>query len=424
MRKLRLSAAALALSAAIWFLTPLRAGRNDSDPIGPQAADAAPVRIERVAPESVGFDPVRLGRVDEAVGRAIDDGRTPGAVVCVVRHGRVALLRAYGNRRTVPDTVAMSEDTIFDLASLTKVAATTVAVMQLVEQGRLRLGDRVDRYINGFEGWRNPDNVRDTTHVRIVDLLTHTSGLPAYVAPAKLAAQYPDRSLPDAAVAEDYAAHCPRLAEPGTEYRYSCLNFIVLQRIVERMTGEVLDIYARDNIFRPLGMSDTGFLPDGRLARRCAPTTVSGGGELCGRVHDPLAREVCGGVSGNAGLFSTAEDLAVFAAMLLSGGEWRGVRVLSPLAVEAMSHAPRGYERFGRTLGWDTWRGYTGTSGDLLSESSYYHTGATGTSIVIDPELDLAVIILTNRVHPSDGGSVARLRSEVANAVAGALVEP
>lgn len=189
------------------------------------------------------------------------------------------------------------------------------------------------------------------------------------------------------------------------------------------MTGVGLDIYARDNIFRPLGMSDTGFLPDGRLARRCAPTTVSGGGELCGRVHDPLAREVCGGVSGNAGLFSTAEDLAVFAAMLLSGGEWGGARVLSPLAVEAMSHAPRGYEQFGRTPGWDTWRGYTGTSGDLLSESCYYHTGATGTSIVIDPELDLAVIILTNRVHPSDGGSVARLRSEVANAVAGALVE-
>ena len=113
MRKLRLSAAAIALSAAIWFLTPLRAGRNDSDPIGLQAADAAPARIERVAPGSVGFDPVRLGRVDEAVGRAIDDGQAPGAVVCVVRHGRVALLRAYGNRRTVPDTVAMSEDTIF-----------------------------------------------------------------------------------------------------------------------------------------------------------------------------------------------------------------------------------------------------------------------------------------------------------------------
>lgn len=425
MRKLLCLAAAAAAAAAIWLITPLWADAGAVSPDTSAAADAPEgMGLRHVEPQQAGIDPVRLIHVDEAVMRSIESGDAPGAVLCIVRHGSIAYLRAYGNRRVLPDTVEMSDDTVFDLASLTKVVATNTAAMQLVEQGRLRLGDRVDCYIPGFEGWRNPDNVRDTTHIRIIDLMTHTSGLPAYARPETVAAEYPDADFPDRDATVDYIAHCRRMSPPHEEYRYSCLNYVTLQRIVETVSGEPLDRYAAEHIFRPLGMTDTGYLPDAELSARCAPTVATDdGGSLCGVVQDPLARELCGGVSGNAGLFSTAEDLAIFVDMLLSGGEHRGVRILSPQAVAAISTVPRGYEAFGRTLGWESYTGYTTTAGDLLSASAYGHTGFTGTSIVIDPRLDLGIILLTNRVHPAGAGSVARMRSEVANAVAGAVVE-
>lgn len=424
MRKLLWIVVAIGAVAAVWAAVALLGG------CGECGAGSLPVevaecgRLRHAEPSEVGIDPARLIHVDEAVERSIDSGDAPGAVLCIVRHGRIAYLRAYGNRQVVPDTVAMSEDTIFDLASLTKVVATNTAAMQLVEQGRLRLGDRVDRYVPGFEGWRNPDNVRDTTHIRIVDLMTHTSGLPAYARPETVAAEYPDVDLPDRDVTMDYIVHCRRLSPPREEYRYSCLNYVTLQRVVETITGEPLDLYAAEHIFRPLGMTDTGFLPGAEVCARCAPTVVTAeGGVLRGVVHDSLARELCGGVSGNAGLFSTAEDLAIFVDMLLSGGAHGGVRILSPQSVKAISSVPRGFEAFGRTLGWESYTGYTTTAGDLLSPSAYGHTGFTGTSIVIDSALDLGIILLTNRVHPLGSGSVARMRSEVANAVAGAIVE-
>ncbi|MDE6139537.1 MAG: serine hydrolase [Alistipes sp.] len=425
MRKLLYFAVAAVVAATVWFLTPLSAGDGGGSSAICRDTDAAGrLRLRQVDPQQVGIDPSRLSCVDQAVMRSIDSGDAPGAVLCVVRHGCIACLRAYGNRRVVPDTVAMSEDTVFDLASLTKVVATNTAVMQLVEQGRLRLGDRVDRYIAGFEGWRNPDDVRDTTHIRIIDLMTHTSGLPAYVRLAAVAAECPGRSFPDRDATIGYIAHCRRISPPHEEYRYSCLNYVTLQHVVECVCGESIDRYAAEHIFRPLGMADTRFLPDAELSARCAPTIVDADeGVLCGVVQDPLARQLCGGVSGNAGLFSTAEDLAVFVQTMLSGGEHCGVRVLSPLAVKAIATVPRGYEEFGRTLGWESCCGYSSTAGDLLSPSAYFHTGFTGTSIVIDPALDLGIILLTNRVHPCSTGSVARMRAEVANAVAGAIVE-
>lgn len=424
MRKVLFGAAAAVVAVAIWFAIQLSFGSGvaASDSQAADAVEAAGLR--HVEPQQAGFDPARLAYVDEAVMRSIDSGDAPGAVLCIVRHGSIAYLRAYGNREVLPSTVAMSEDTLFDLASLTKVVATNTAVMQLVEQGRLRLGDRVDRYIAGFEGWCNPGNRRDTTHIRIIDLMTHTSGLPAYARPETVAAEYPDLCFPDRDATMEYIAHCSRQSPPREEYRYSCLNYVTLQRIVESVSGESLDSYAAEHIFRPLGMNDTGYRPDAELVARCAPTVVDGDeGLLRGVVQDPLARRLCGGVSGNAGLFSTAEDLAVFVDMMLSGGEHCGVRILSPLAVKAVATVPRGFEQFGRTLGWESYAGYTTTAGDLLSPSAYGHTGFTGTSIVIDPQLDLGIILLTNRVHPSSTGSVARMRSEVANAVAGAIEE-
>lgn len=423
MRKLLYALATVALAAAVWFISPLSAD-SGAERAEYSQSDAGNGRLRHAEPSEVGIDPERLRYVDEAVMRSIESGDAPGAVLCIVRHGRIAYLQAYGNRRLVPDTVAMSEDTLFDLASLTKVVATNTAVMQLVEQGRLRLGDRVDRYIPGFEGWRNPDDVRDTTHIRIVDLMTHTSGLPAYARPEAVAAEYPDAAFPDRDATIEYIAHCRRLAPPHEEYRYSCLNYVTLQRVAEVVTGEPLDRYVAEHIFRPLGMTDTGFQPDAELCARCAPTVgTADGGVLCGVVQDPLARELCGGVSGNAGLFSTAGDLALFVDMLLSGGARGDVRILSPQSVAAISSVPRGFEAFGRTLGWESYTGYTTTVGDLLSPSAYGHTGFTGTSIVVDPALDLGVILLTNRVHPDSSGSVARMRSETANAVAGAIVE-
>lgn len=431
MRKALWCAALVAAVAVAWLVAPLSTGGGETVSTGMEPTGAEPterrqedMHLRRVAPESVGFDPSRLENVDAAVMRSIDSGDTSGAVLCVVRHGGIALLRAYGDRQVTPDTVAMTGDTVFDLASLTKVVATNTAVMQLLEQGRLRLGDRVDRYISGFEGWRNPDNVRDTMHIRIIDLMTHTSGLPAYVWPDKVVGEYADTRFPDRDATIDYIRHCKRLAAPHTEYRYSCLNYVVLQRVAEIVSGQGLDEYAQEHIFGPLQMRDTRFLPDADLAERCAPTTLSEEGVLlCGVVQDPLARRLCGGVSGNAGLFSTAEDLAIFVEMLLSGGERCGVRILSPQAVKAVATVPRGFEPFGRTLGWESYTGYTTTAGDLLSPSAYGHTGSTGTSVVIDPELDLGIILLTNRVHLSSKGGVARLRSEVANAVAGAITD-
>lgn len=425
MRKVLLGAVAAVVAAAIWFAIPLFYGGGSEAAAEPSGASAAEtMRLSHIGLQQAGFDPARMSCVDEAVMRAVDEGDTPGVVLCIVRRGGIAYLRAYGNRQVLPSTAAMSEDTVFDLASLTKVVATNTAAMQLVEQGRLRLGDRVDRYIAGFEGWCNTDNRRDTTHIRIIDLMTHTSGLPAYARPETVAAEYPDLCFPDRDATMEYIAHCPRQSPPREEYCYSCLNYVTLQHIVERVSGESLDSYAAEHIFRPLGMTDTGYLPDAGLAARCAPTVVDRDeGLLCGVVQDPLARRLCGGVSGNAGLFSTAEDLAVFVDMMLSGGEHCGVRILSPLAVKAVATVPRGFEQFGRTLGWESYAGYTTTAGDLLSPSAYGHTGFTGTSIVIDPQLDLGIILLTNRVHPSSTGSVARMRSEVANAVAGAIEE-
>ena len=375
--------------------------------------------LERVTPESVGLDAARLKNADNAIEQAIERQDIPGAVLAVVRHGKMAYIKAYGNKRVWPKKEAMTTDVVFDMASCSKAMSTAVCAMTLIEQGKIRLMDRVQQYIPGFEGWAEAPG--DTTSIRIIDLLTHTSGLPPYADANQLKAKY---GAPNRDGLIDYIAHCKRRFAPTTDMDYSCLNFITLQRIIETVSGQDLRTYAHEYIFDVLGMADTDYCPSKELAKRCAPTEKQPDGKvLQGVVHDPLARIMNGGISGNAGVFTTADDVALLCAALQNGGEWGGKRILAPTTVKAMRTVPRRVAQFGRALGWDLFSPYASNVGDLLSPEAYGHTGFTGTSIVIDPVNDISIILLTNSVHPTGHGNCIALRSYVANAVAGAIMK-
>ena len=402
------------------------------------ALNASANNIPTASPEEVGMSLARLRAADEVILRAIRDHRTPGAVLAVVRHGKMAYLKAYGNRQTYPTTQPMTTQTVFDMASCTKPMATAIAAMLLVERGKLRLSDPVSTYLPEIKNWHGEG--KDSVTIRVEDLLTHTSGLPPY-APVKTLAEA--NGKPDPAKLMAYIARCKRDFKPHTDMQYSCLNYITLQNIVERITGQSLRTFAANNIFIPLGMNHTDFLPcapdkNGKLANTSQPRWVTNGEQASltpiapterqpngtvkqGQVHDPLACTLNGGVSGNAGLFSSAEDVATLCAMLQNGGEWGGKRILSPLTVKAMRSIPQNFNSFGRSLGWDVSSAYASNQGDLLSDEAYGHTGYTGTSIVIDPVNDLSIILLCNSVHPVDTTNVIRLRAQVANAVAASI---
>ena len=370
-------------------------------------------------PSEVGLSASQLLYADSAIYKAISEKETPGAVLCVVRHGKIAYLKAYGNKRVVPKAEKMTTQTVFDMASCSKAMSTDISAWILIEQGKLRLLDRVDRYIPGFDNWKDADG--NTTPIRIVDLMTHTSGLPPYADVNALKAKY---GAPNRDGVIDYIAHCKRDFEPTTDCQYSCLNYITLQRIIETVSGQNLRDFSKQHIFDVLGMKHTDYCPSKDLAKLCAPTQKQADGKcLLGVVHDPLARVMNGGISGNAGVFSSAEDIAVLCAALQNGGAWNGHRILSPAAVKAMRTVPRSVEKFGRTPGWDCYSDYSSNKGDMLSREAYCHTGFTGTSIVIDPVNDISIILLTNSVHPDGEGNVIALRSYVANAVAGAMIK-
>ena len=374
--------------------------------------------LTRVAPEQVGMDSQRLLYADEAIQKAIDKKEIPGAVLAVVRQGKMAYLKAYGNKRIYPNIEPMTVNTIFDMASCSKSMSTAVCTMTLVERGQIRLLDRVSLYIPGFEGWKGEGG--EKKDIRIVDLLTHTSGLPSYAPVAELQKKY-GAPNPDGLI--EYISTCRRDFKPQSAFQYSCLNFITLQRIIETVSGQSLRDFAKANVFDVLGMTQTDYFPTNKAL--IAPTEKQKDGSvLCGQVHDPLARIMNGGISGNAGVFSSADDIALLCAALQNGGEWNGHRILSPQGVKAMRTVPREVAPFGRTLGWDSYSAYASNSGDLLSPNTYGHTGYTGTSIVIDPDNDLSVILLINAVHPEDKHSVVRLRSLVANAVAASVCPP
>ncbi len=382
------------------------------------ACNANAQQLPKTSPESVGMSSRHLKYADDIIEKAISDKEIPGAVLGVVKDGKMAYLKAYGNKEIYPNTAKMDVNTVFDLASLTKPIATATSAMILIERGQLRLMDKVNLFIPNFQGWRTADG--KTIDIRVVDLLTHTSGLPSY-APVETLEKQIGAPNPDGLI--NYIATCKRDFEPLTNMQYSCLNFITLQRIIEVITKQNLRDFAQKNIFDVLGMAHTDYQPKGETLARTAPTQrQKDGSVLRGIVHDPLARVMNGGISGNAGLFSDANDLAIFATALQNGGEYNGKRILSPLGVQAMRTVPRQVAQFGRTLGWDVFSAYASNSGDLLGPNTYGHTGYTGTSMVIDPDNNLTIILLTNRAHPNDRGNVVRLRSLVANAVAGSVV--
>jgi CubicO group peptidase (beta-lactamase class C family) len=359
-------------------------------------------RLPGAKPDEVGMDGARLARIDAAVAQAIAESRCPGAVVLVARHGKVALRKAYGLRAKLPREEPMTADTVFDLASLTKPIATASAVMLLVERGKLRLDDRVAKHLPDF-------GKHGKEKITVEQLLLHTSGLIA------------DNSLADYREGREKATgriHDLRLTtEPGARFIYSDVGFIVLGELVAKLGGEPLDTFAHKNIFDPLGMTNTSFQPD---ADRCAPTEKDAGRWLRGVVHDPRAR-LMGGVAGHAGLFGTADDLAVYAQMLLDGGARGERRVIQEGTVRQMV-APLPVPGGRRSLGWDVRTGFSGSRGDHFA--GFGHTGFTGTSLWIDPTSQTVVIILSNRVHPEGKGDVSRLRSRVATLAAEAIIRP
>jgi CubicO group peptidase (beta-lactamase class C family) len=368
-------------------------------------------------PEDAGMSSMQLALLDGIVAAAIERKELPGAVLVVSRRGKTVYRRAFGQSQLVPEPLPMKADMIFDLASVTKPVATATAVMILVERGEIRLWDRVDQYVPEFTPWYG-EKGRAGEPALLYHLLTHTSGLPPYT-DAKAAGE----KLGDPCATADLArliAELPKESPAGTRFVYSCLNYITLAHIVQKVTGQTLaDLTAR-TVFGPLGMTRTFFRPPEALVPECVPTQIVEGRPWRGVVHDPLAR-LQGGISGNAGLFSTADDLAVFAWMLLNGGEAGGVRVLSPLAVRRMTEIYPKVGAAGRGLGWDLETDYSTVRGDLFGPASYGHSGYTGTSVWIDPETGVSVVFLTNRVHPDDKGDIIALRSKVANVVAAAV---
>jgi uncharacterized protein YbbC (DUF1343 family)/CubicO group peptidase (beta-lactamase class C family) len=360
----------------------------------------------------------RLGfaQIDGLVADAISDHRTPGAVVLVGRGDEVVFEKAYGRRALVPAPEPMTLDTIFDLASLTKVVATTTAVMQLVEQGRVRLNDTVASHIPGFE--RHGKN-----GITIRHLLTHVSGLRPDV---DLHPWQGYQTAIDLAVAE-----VPTSA-PGERFVYSDINFFLLGEIVARVAGLPLDQYARRHIFEPLGMTDSGFNPPAEHRPRIAPTercaldagypcNTPDASHLRGIVHDPTSRRM-GGVAGHAGLFGTARDLSRFVRMLLGGGRLGAIQVLSPATVAKLSSpATPPHLASVRGLGWDIDTSFSSNRGELFPIGSYGHTGFTGTSIWIDPHSQGYVIFLSSRLHPDGKGDVTPLRARVATVAAAEL---
>jgi uncharacterized protein YbbC (DUF1343 family)/CubicO group peptidase (beta-lactamase class C family) len=377
------------------------------------AASGIQQTAEPRAPAAARFAPIA-----DAVNAAIARHELPGAVVLAGRNDDVLYHAAFGDRAVEPTREPMTENTIFDLASLTKVVATTTSLMQLMEQGRIRLADPVSQFIAEFGKYGKRG-------ITIRHLLTHTSGLRPDL---ELAAEF-------SGAAEAIRRACEEvpLAPPGERFIYSDINFFLLGEIVERVSGERLDKYAARHVFEPLGMTDTMFLPPASLRSRIAPTercdtlawpcSRPGAPFLRGVVHDPTSRRM-GGVAGHAGLFSTAADLSRFCRMLLAGGTLGGVQILSSATVRRMtSPATPESLRDVRGLGWDIDSVYSANRGDLFPLGSYGHTGFTGTSLWLDPESKSYVIFLSNRVHPDGEGDVTPLRGRVATIAAAALLD-
>ncbi len=353
-----------------------------------------------------------LEKIDVLVQKEIEAGHFPGAVICIGQNNKILYLKSFGYMMIKPAKKKMKKDTIFDLASLTKPIATATSIMILIQEGKIKLDDYVVKYIPEFG--KNGKNL-----VQIKHLLTHTSGLPPYLNVKKLEerAKVEKNKKTFDILIEAICNTKPR-SKPGEKFKYSCLGYITLAKIIEVVTGKTIKDFAEERIFKPLGMNHTCFCPPKKWYKNIAATQIINGKPLIGVVHDPLAR-FAGGISGNAGLFSNARDLAKYAQMLLNNGYYKPYfwskkrRLLTEKSIYLLTHE----QIKGRAYGFDVSSGYSWIKGKYAPKGTFCHSGYTGTSIVCDPTNKIFIIILTNRVHPYDKGTVKNIRKSVANIV-------
>lgn len=375
--------------------------------IGSQAVAVEPqanASLPSSEPEKLGMNSKRLQMIDEVVEEGLARKKMPGAVVLVGYRGHVVYHKAFGYLQITPRKIAMQTDTVFDLASLTKPIATASSLMILVEKKLVDCDAPVTKYIPEF-------GIHGKEKITVKQLLTHTSGLT------------PDNSIRDYDNGPEEAFRLIHelkpIYKPGSEFRYSDVGFLVSAEIVKRITGKNIHEYSQQNLFRPLGMRETGFLPAESLKKRAAITQQRNNSWLKGDVHDPRAFAL-GGIAGHAGLFSTANDLALFAQMLINKGSLNGQTVMQPQTVQLMT-APVEVPGGIRTLGWDMRSVYSSNRGDLFSKTAFGHGGFTGTSFWVDPQQKLFVIFLSNRVHPDGNGSVNPLVGRIGTLAASAI---
>ncbi len=387
---------ALALVLGIWSNAP--------------RGSAAVTPLPRVAPEAVGLSSEAFAKIDAAVRDSLDAGKAPGVVVVIAHKGVVVFRKAYGYRSVEPTKTAMVPEVVFDLASLTKPIATASALMLLVEQSKLKVSDPLSKYLPAFRR-------KETEKITLEQMLLHTSGF---------IADNPEKDYKDGVAKswERLFALNP-VRPPGSQFSYSDVNYILLGKVVETVSGQSLDAFTHDQLYAPLGLNETGYKPQGKLKQRAAPTEQRDGVWMRGEVHDPRAYAL-GGVAGHAGLFSTGDDLAVFAQMMLGGGLYGDQSILRAETVKLMTTPHEvplaGGKKGRRTYGWDMDTPYSSNRGEVFpKDASYGHSGFTGTSIWIDPKSQTAVIVLANSVHPKGKGNMLALRKSVATLAAKAV---
>jgi uncharacterized protein YbbC (DUF1343 family)/CubicO group peptidase (beta-lactamase class C family) len=369
---------------------------------------------------SLGLNQQQLDRIDALVDAEIEAKHLPGCVVAIGRTGGIGFLKAYGNRRIEPSEEPMTVDTLFDMASLTKPIATATSVMILVEQGKVRLRNPIAEYIPEF-------GQNGKEQITVEDLLVHRGGL------------IPDNALKDYEDGPEKAwerLFALPTDKPGEKFVYSDVGFLTLGEVVHRVSGKTVAEFATENIFQPLGMQESGYTPSDELSQRAAPTEQRDGDWMRGDVHDPRAW-LLDGVAGHAGLFSTAADLAIYCDAILRGAngmpaagseETQAAHAIPPFVMSRATLAemmrPREVAGNHRALGWDNRSGYSTNRGELLSSRAIGHGGFTGTAMWIDPELDLFVIFLSNRVHPDGSGLVNPLAGRIGTVAAAAIDGP
>lgn len=357
--------------------------------------------------QRVHYEPEQyFSEIGPVVEEEIEKGNFPGAVVFVGRRGDILYWEAFGREVIEPFEEPIDRETIFDLASMTKPIATATSILILSDRGAIELDDRVSEYLPAFAC-----SGKEETQIR--HLLTHTSGLPAYTNANALKEQF-GNPCPDELI--EKICGLEAASPPGEKFRYSCLGYITLARIVEVVSGKDIADFSRQNIYAPLGMKNTGYKPPDSWGQDIAATEIVDGQLLRGTVHDPLAR-LMDGTSGNAGLFSNVHDLSIYCRMLLNDGVLKRRRILSSESVAMLTTE----QSHGRAYGFDANSSYSWVKGDHAPDGAFCHTGYTGTSIVCDPASGLFVIILTNRAHPNDEGATKPVRKKIADIVFSSL---